>query len=235
MIRKIFKSLERKEQNLRKSFGQDITDPKERRRSWQHYLWLDHGILRTFWHNFEKVADGIYRSNHPHHKRFVAYAELGVKTVLNLRGMAQQPHYLFEVESCKALGLRLVTVPMSARQAPAADKLLRLFVEFERCERPILIHCKSGADRTGLAAALYLMIHEGVPVEEARKQLSFRYLHIRKSSTGVLDHFLDVYAARNAKSPIGIIDWVRDEYDADALTESFAAKQAALKPWQGWR
>jgi len=97
------------------------------------------------------------------------------------------------------------------------------------------VHCKSGADRTGLAAALYLMVVEDQPFDLARKQLSFRFLHIRRSSTGILDHFFDAYEARNAASPITIEDWIKTEYDPEALTKSFAAKQAALKPWQGWR
>ena len=100
---------------------------------------------------------------------------------------------------------------------------------------PFLMHCKSGADRTGLVATLYLMVKEGQPVAEARKQLSFRYLHIRRTSTGILDHFFDVYEARNAQAPIAIEEWIKTEYDRDALTESFAKKQAALKFWQGWR
>ncbi|MEJ8561181.1 dual specificity protein phosphatase family protein [Yoonia sp. GPGPB17] len=235
MIRKIFSALERKERELRQSFGHDITDPIERKRSYRHVRWLDHGILRTFWHNFEKVSDGVYRSNHPDHKRFEAYAAMGIKTVLNLRGVAKQPHYLFEVESCAQLGLTLVTVHMSARNAPKTDRLIQVIEAFDTMERPFLLHCKSGADRTGLVAALYLITQDGQTVAEARKQLSFRYLHIRRSATGILDHFLDVYEARNAESPIGIKDWIRTEYDPEALTASFAAKQAALKPWQGWR
>lgn len=234
MIRKIFTALDRKERELRHSFGGDITDPKERRKSEQHMRWLDHGIFRTFWHNFEKVAEGVYRSNQPDPKRFAAYAKMGIKTVLNLRGVEKQPHYLFEEESCALHGITLVTLKFTARRAPKTKVLLELFDAFDTIERPFLLHCKSGADRAGLVSALYLMTQEGVPVEEARKQLSFRFLHIRRSATGVLDHFLDVYAARNAQSPIGIVDWIKTEYDRDALTESFAAKQAALKPWQGW-
>ncbi|MBQ2260062.1 MAG: tyrosine-protein phosphatase [Loktanella sp.] len=235
MFRKLQQMLEKKEQTFRNSFGHDINDPVERRRSQWHLDWLDHGILRRRWHNFAQIAPGAFRSNHPNHRRFQAYAAKGIKTVLNLRGPARQPHYLFEVESCENLGLTLVTVQMAARRAPDRSELLELLTAFETMERPFLMHCKSGADRTGLAAAIYLMLYEGADIATARRQLSFRYVHIRRTSTGILDHFLDVYAARAAQSPIAIDDWIRDEYDRDALTESFAKKQAALWPWQGWR
>ena len=235
MFRKLMQKLEQKEQAFRNSFGQDITDPAERRRSQWHLDWLDHGILRRRWHNFAKVAPGVYRSNHPDHRRFKAYAEMGIKTVLNLRGQALQPHHLFEVESCAALGLTLVNVQMAARRAPDRRELLELLDAFAAMERPFLMHCKSGADRTGLAAAIYLLLYEKADIATARRQLSFRFVHIRRTSTGILDHFLDTYAARAAQSPIAVDDWIRTEYDRDALTDSFAAKQARLWPWQGWR
>ena len=234
-LRKVISSLRKKERAFRTSFGHDITDPNERRKSQLHFDWLDHGILRKHWHNFAKVAPGVYRANHPDHRRFKAYAAQGIKTILNLRGAASQPHYLFEVESCAALGLTLVDIKFSARQAPSKKASRKLLTSFETIEKPFLIHCKSGADRTGLAAALYLMVVEGQPLDEARKQLSFRFLHIRRSSTGILDHFFDTYEARNAASPIAIADWIATEYDPELLTRTFAAKQAALKPWQGWR
>ncbi|WP_296423505.1 tyrosine-protein phosphatase [Yoonia sp.] len=235
MLRKLFQILDEKERDLRASFGHDITDLIERKRSERHLNWLDHGILRKHWHNFVEFAPGAYRSNHPNHARFTRYADLGIKTVLNLRGVAQQPHYLFEVESCETLGMTLVTTQMAARRAPMVKELVAVMAAFDTIERPFLMHCKSGADRTGLAAAIYLMLHEGAPLAVAQKQLSFRYLHIRRTSTGILDHFLDVYAARLAQSPIAIDDWITTEYDPDGLTASFAAKQAGLRFWQGWR
>jgi protein tyrosine/serine phosphatase len=235
MLRKLLKKLERKERDLRNSFGHDIKDPAERRKSHWHFNWLDHGILRVLWHNFDEIAPGVYRSNHPNHTRFESYAKLHIKTVLNLRGVAQQPHYLFEEESCEKLGMTLVNVQMAARRAPRRDELCDLLDAFATMERPFLMHCKSGADRTGLAAAIYLMVHEGATLATAKQQLSFRYIHIRRTQTGILDHFLDVYGERAARSPISIDDWIRNEYDPKALTESFARKQAALRPWQGWR
>ena len=234
-MRKLISSFRKKERAFRTSFGRDIIDPKERRKSQLHFNWLDHGILRKHWHNFARIAPGVYRANHPDHRRFKAYAADGIKTILNLRGAAKQPHYLFEVESCTGLGLTLVDIKLSARNAPPTKELQELLMAFETAEKPFLIHCKSGADRTSLAAALYLMVVERQPLDIARKQLSFRFLHIKRSATGILDHFFDTYATRNAASPITIEDWIKTEYDPEALTKSFAAKQAALKPWQGWR
>jgi len=234
MIRRIYKYLEKKEHDWRKSFGRDIEDPVERRKSFQHLRWLDHGILRTFWHNFEEIAPGVYRSNQPDPKRFEAYAKQGFKTILNLRGETPQSYYLFEQESCAKLGMKLISVHLSARQAPRVVRLKRLMKTFETMEKPVLIHCKSGADRTGLAAALYLMLHHGAPVAEAKKQLSFRFLHIRRSKTGILDHFFDVYAARNESAPIKIDSWIKEEYRRRALTRSFNQKRKKQWFWQGW-
>jgi protein tyrosine/serine phosphatase len=235
MIRKIFKSLDRMEREYRASFGQDIVDPVARKNAYWHVKWLDHGVLRKRWHNFAEFAPGAYRSNQPDHERFEAYAAMGIKTILNLRGAMTEPHFLFEVESCAALGLKLETIQLSARRAPSRAALCALMATFETIERPFLVHCKSGADRTGLAAAIYLMVQENAALEVALEQLSFRFLHIRRTATGILDHFFEVYAARNAQEPIALADWIAHEYDADALTASFAAKQAKLKPWQGWR
>ena len=232
---KLLSFLRKKERAFRTSFGRDITDPKERRKSLFHFYWLDHGILRKHWHNFAPVAPEVYRANHPDHRRFTDYAQMGIKSVLNLRGSARQSHYLFEAETCAVLGLTLVDISLSARKAPPKKALNQLLGAFDTIEKPFLMHCKSGADRTGLAAALYLMVVERQPLDIARKQLSFRFLHIKRSATGILDHFFDTYEARNAASPITIEDWIKTEYDPEALTKSFAAKQAALKPWQGWR
>jgi len=152
------------------------------------------------------------------------YKARGIKAVLNLRGPKQTPGFLLEQESCAALGLDLVSVALAARKpAPKAD-LLDLFEAFDRIARPFLMHCKSGADRAGLAAALYVL-DQGGDVAAARAQLSLRFLHLKFTKTGVQDHMLDLFEARQAKAPIGIRDWVRDEYDPEALARSFARKR----------
>jgi protein tyrosine/serine phosphatase len=225
MLVRLWKRLDAWERSLHTRFTHDITDPVERRWSRIYVTWLDHGFLRRFWTNHAEVAPGVFRSNHPDHERLADLAAEGFKTIVNLRGDPQISHHRFETESCAALGMALATVHMAARSAPKRERLLELIEVLGRAEKPLLMHCKSGADRTGLAAAIYLMHYEGVPLEQARKQLSPRFLHFRQTKTGILDHVLDMYGERLKQGPIAFIDWVRTEYDAEAATRGFAAKR----------
>ncbi|PHP29434.1 protein tyrosine phosphatase [Limimaricola cinnabarinus] len=200
----------------------DIADAGSRRRALASYLILDHAILRYWWTNFHLVSPGVFRSNQPTHGRFGKMAKIGIRTVINLRGEGPHPRYLFEAESCRALGLRLVSTQLSARRAAPPEQILRLFALLREAERPVVMHCKSGADRAGFASALHLLA-EGHPIEEARRQLHPRFLHFRRSRTGVLDHILDLYEARQAQGPIGIEEWIATEYDAEAAQQGFEA------------
>lgn len=193
----------------------------ERKKAERYVFWIDHGMLRTFWTNFAEVDTGVFRSNHPPHRRLEAYRDLGIKAILNLRGAPKKPHHILEVDSCAKLGLELRSIALHARFAATTAQLLELFEAFDNIPRPFLMHCKSGADRAGMASALYIL-DQGGTVDEARAQLSFRFLHIKRSKTGIQDHLLDLYEERLKKSPISIRDWIAKEYSPVELTESFA-------------
>ncbi len=220
MLRRLVQTLTTRDDR----YGRDIDDPVQRARSHRYLLWKDHGILRTFWTNFGQVAPDVFRSNHPTHKRLQAYRDQGIKAVLNLRGQGMRAPYLFEVESCEALGLTLVSVDLQARKPAPVDSLLALLEAFDTIPRPFVMHCKSGADRAGLASALYVL-DQGGTVAEAQRQLSVRFLHLRFTKTGVQDHMLDLYAERLSRGSISIRDWVRTEYDPAQLAASFANKK----------
>ena len=205
------------------AIGADISTPRARRRSRWHYLWVDHGLLRIWWTNFDRVADGVYRSNQPDPKRLAGYRDRGIRSILNLRGRSRYSFHLFEAEACRDLGLELSDIHLSATELPSLKTLQKLEQHFRSLPRPFLMHCKSGADRAGFAAALYLMLIEGVPVEQACRQLSLRYLHIRASRKGILDFCLETYRKTNEASPIPFRDWMETMYDPEAITAAFNA------------
>lgn len=225
---KLFKRISEWEANLRASYNTDLSTPENRRRAHIYNLWFDHAVLRGIWTNFFQIAPGVYRSNHPTRKRFEQMKADGIKAVLNLRGSYPSAHYLVEEETCRELGFTLISVSMQARHAPPAEDILELIGHFRSIEKPFVMHCKSGADRAGFASALYLLVIEGRPMKQARKMLGLKYLHVKKSKTGVLDHILDIYETRNAQDPIGFEDWLRTEYDHLAMQADF---QTNHKPW----
>lgn len=181
---------------------------------------IDHGWLRRRWTNEGQIAEGLYRSNHPNAAALAMWKARGITQVISLR-LARGVTYNFERETCEALGLTLLNAPLSAREAPGPAALLHLLDIFDtlRAEGcpPTLIHCKSGADRTGLAAAIWAIHVEGKPVAEAKRALSLRHLHVRASKTGVLDRFLEAYAARLTQGPIDLRTWIETEYTPASL------------------
>ncbi len=204
----------------------EYATPQGRRLAAWHDNLFDQKYLRHHWTNFFEVSPGVYRSNHPTAARLHAYHALGIRTILNLRGSERRGHYHEERALCDDLGIAMIDSRLYARKPARRHELLEVIAHLKAAPRPLLIHCKSGADRAGFASAVHLMVNEGRPVAEARRQLSLRYIHLRKSRTGILDHILDLYAHHEPTMPFE--GWVRDVYDHDAVAASFAAL-----PW--WR
>ncbi|MGV8986669.1 MAG: fused DSP-PTPase phosphatase/NAD kinase-like protein [Cypionkella sp.] len=210
------------QQRLTDTYGTDISTPAARRTAWWHFQLMDHAFLRTLWTNLDEIAPGVWRSNQPSPAKLRKYQrQLGLKSVLNLRGATQQGFYLFELETCRELGLHLHDIPFSARRSPTRESLLQLLDLFPKIEKPFLMHCKSGADRTGLVAALYLMEIDHRPLAEVKRQLSLRYLHLKSTDTGIMDHFLTLFEAEAQGRSLR--EWIENGYDRDRLTASFDA------------
>lgn len=68
---------------------------------------------------------------------------------------------------------------MNANQLPKKKNLLTLLELYKSATRPILIHCNGGADRTGEAAALWVLDQQNRRKKDALNQLAFKYGHIK--------------------------------------------------------
>lgn len=207
----------------------DPPSPPARRSVWLNSLFVDHAVLRIGWRNWAAVEPGrLYRSNHPLPWQLrQAARRFGLRSVINLRGHRQDcgSDALGRAQAA-ALGLEHVDAPFESRGAPHKDRILRLVDIFRSLPEPVLIHCKSGADRTGLVAGLWLLL-QGRPVEAALDQLHWRFGHVRASRTGILDAFFLRYAAdQRERGPKPFLDWLREDYDEDALRTAFRSR-----PW----
>ncbi|MEM7505366.1 MAG: tyrosine-protein phosphatase [Pseudomonadota bacterium] len=199
-----------------------LVTPWDRLRAWTNMLFVDHGIFRLFYVNMHQISPRAWRSAQPFPHHIRRFAKAGGRTVISLRGGLTFGSLPLEREACEAQGLTFETFVLRSRALPDYEDLCAIEELFARLEYPVLFHCKSGADRAGFMAALFLVLAEGRPVAEAQRQLSPRFGHIRQGKTGVLDAFFDTYRA-DTGGDIPLMEWARTQYDRDAVMCAFKA------------
>lgn len=132
---------------------------------------------------------------------------------------------MLEEHYCRDYGITMHTLNLNARYAPDPKELLALLDLFDTVEKPFLMHCKSGADRAGLASALYLVHAEGKSIEEAQEMLSFKYLHVNDRKTGIMGHTLRAYGTAQAQTGVSLKEWLLNAYDQEAEQAAFDAER----------
>jgi protein tyrosine/serine phosphatase len=214
-------------QRMNSVFNGDLSTAKGRTVAWIDSLFIDHAVLRLIWSNLAPVIPGkVYRCNHPTPARLRRMAHnLGLRTLINLRGKTQSGSDALSREAAREIGLDFHDMAFESRGAPQRDRILRLHDLYVSMQMPALLHCKSGADRAGLAAGLIVMFSGGSSAD-ALRQLSWRFGHIKQAKTGILDAFLLRYQ-REAEGRKPFLEWVREDYDEAALRQDFHANGLA--------
>lgn len=169
--------------------------------------------------NLGVVDEGrVYRSAQPLGDLPASIRSLGLASVVNLRGGDEaDPWYVAEVEATRRAGVDFYDLPMSAVRRPTRRELLVLLDLLSRCKYPLLIHCKSGSDRTGLLAGLYLMAHKGIGPDRAEAAFSLAHGHVPLLGPERLHEPFDEYAAwlastgRSHTSDL-LLDWASRHY-----------------------
>lgn len=208
--------------NKPKHVAADLATPKGRLRARRELVWGDHGFLRTRFQNLHQISPEMWRSNQPSPSQIEEHARVrGIKTIINLRGPSTKGYYLLEKEACEAHGIELVNFQAFSRDTPTREAIFGARDLFNEIAYPALMHCKSGADRAGIMSVFYMLFRAGVPFEDAVRQLSLRYLHVKQGKTGMLDHFFDTYRQFNRHTPKPFLDWVAEDYDRLAVKAAF--------------
>ena len=149
------------------------------------------GILQ-YQGNLHAVSAGVlYRSAQLSGDEIkAAVREYGIKSVLNLRGAhAGEAWYDGEMAASGELGLAHYDYPLSAKRVVTSQQIAEILDIVRTAPKPLLVHCKSGSDRTGLVAALYRFAETGASAAEADRELSLVYGHFPylTSRSGAMD------------------------------------------------
>ncbi len=113
--------------------------------------------------NLNQVAPNLYRSAQPTAAGFVAaQSNLKVLTVINLRESQTDAALL------KGVQIEEQSVPMNAMSIKDVDVIAALkLIKAGEAKGAVLVHCKHGADRTGVVMAMYRILYQDWTKQQA--------------------------------------------------------------------
>ncbi len=105
--------------------------------------------------NFARVNDTLYRGGQPEAEQFDKLHQMGIRTVVCMR--------TFNTDRSRvdASQMDLVHISFKGSHVEEEDVIAFLKVATDPAAQPVFVHCKLGADRTGLLIAVYRMVVEG--------------------------------------------------------------------------
>jgi protein tyrosine phosphatase (PTP) superfamily phosphohydrolase (DUF442 family) len=110
--------------------------------------------------NFHQVDAHVFRGAQPSEEGFRYLANLGVKTVIDLRESDARSRK--EEQQVTAAGMKYVNVPMTGLTPPTQVEVTTILGILENdSQGAVFVHCKRGADRTGAVIASYRIEHDG--------------------------------------------------------------------------
>ena len=99
--------------------------------------------------------------------------------MINLRGENKDKEWWQEEkETAQNNNIELINIALYSRSFPKKEDIKKLLFAFKNAEKPILLHCWSGVDRTGLASALWVLEQKKGSLKKAKKQLSLKYGYV---------------------------------------------------------
>ncbi len=139
----------------------------------------------------------------------------GLRAIINLRGEnSDLGWWRYEKRVCTALGARHFDAMLDSRKLPTRPMLVCLLQALEEAPRPFLLKCSGGNDRTGLAAALYLIHRDGWSVREAAQ---VQFAGLAKKHQRWLKLFTAFALEDSRGRPLGA--WIANDYEPERLAE----------------
>src|SRR5262245_3831863 len=144
--------------------------------------------------------------------------ERGIRTVVNLRGHC--PDFEWYRDECRVThdaNISQEDITLSAIRRPSTSEVRWLLEVIDHSEYPILLHCRQGVDRTGLAAVMVKLLEPGVSLNAAERQLGIRFGYVPYNGTENMRRFFALYRDWLARlecvhSPQLFRQWAAREY-----------------------
>jgi tyrosine-protein phosphatase SIW14 len=142
--------------------------------------------------NFGRVTDTLFRGGQPTSAGLSALRDMGVGLVINFRDEPEQ--MAAEKPEVESLGMKYVGIPWSGHDEPSNSQVAQ-FLDLIRANpsTKIFVHCRRGADRTGVMIAAYRIAVEHGSVSQAVSEM-YRF-HYAGFWLPQLKHYIESFPA----------------------------------------
>jgi tyrosine-protein phosphatase SIW14 len=153
--------------------------------------------------NFGRVRPRLYRGAQPSSLGFAALKKLGID--IDVRLSLGEEGGAAEAREVEALGMQFVSLPWSSEHLPTRAQVVTFFrLLHDHPKQTIFLHCKWGADRTGVMVALSRMAFDHwTPARALDEMKAFHYHYIFLPH---LQRYVEGFPADLASDP-GLLDF----------------------------
>ena len=146
--------------------------------------------------NFGQMDDRFFRGGQPKENQFQQLAELGIKTVIDLRDNPKD----FAKRSVEALGMKYVNIPMSDSEYPESETIQAVLKLIDDPSTgKFFVHCAGGRHRTGVIGAVYRFNRYNWNYDQVYAEMK-KYDFYTRWGHGDMKKFVQDYAANLMKN-----------------------------------
>ena len=147
-----------------------------------------------------KLNDHLYRGTQPNKKGVQALQQLGVTTIVDLRGEFRHESNN-EKKEAESLGMQFVLIPGNGWTPPTDKQVAEFFALLsEQPKHTIFIHCWLGGDRTGVFLAAYRIAFQHWTAEQALQEM--HAFHFKSFWHPAMKKYVREFPQQLASSPV---------------------------------
>ncbi|EKD91750.1 MAG: hypothetical protein ACD_29C00406G0002 [uncultured bacterium] len=172
------------------------------------------------------IPNKIYRSAQLNKKNLTELTEkYHIKSMINLRGTWPTNHW-YEVEKkfAKINHIEYYPIQFSAYKLPKKQEIRILVHILQIAPKPLVFHCEGGADRTGMAAAISLILFKkNATIAEIEKEASWHYNAVSRFTVGyqvMRNYFAWLKKNNLPQSKENFLTWLNSD--------------EKMQPYEGW-
>ena len=146
--------------------------------------------------NFGQMDDRFYRGAQPKEQDYKALAQLGIKTIIDLREDPEE----YSKSMAEAVGMTYVNIPMIAKKYPTPEATATFLKTVnDPATGKFFVHCAGGRHRTGAMGAVYRFQFYNWNFDQVYKEMK-QYDFYTSWGHGAFKDFVKDYArARDAQ------------------------------------